>query len=80
MQTCVVCNPRASVCCIVYLHASCSHMQSTYFTVQELEARKLRHSRLGIKFHLRDLLGKGELESKPTTVGPLISLRSLRDR
>ena len=55
-------------------------MQSTYFTVQELEARKLRHSRLGIKFHLRDLLGKGELESKPTTVGPLISLRSLRDR
>ena len=49
-------------------------------TAQELEARKLRHSRLGIKFHLRDLIGKGELESKPTTVGPLISLRSLRDR
>eukprot|EP00246_Nothoceros_aenigmaticus_P017964 TRINITY_DN9162_c0_g1_i2.p1 TRINITY_DN9162_c0_g1~~TRINITY_DN9162_c0_g1_i2.p1 ORF type:complete len:148 (-),score=21.04 TRINITY_DN9162_c0_g1_i2:74-517(-) len=38
----------------------------------ELNRRKLRYSQLDMRFHLRDLLGSGKLQSIETTVGPLI--------
>lgn len=38
----------------------------------QLAAKRLRFSPLGMKFHLRDLLGSGHLVEVPTTAGPLI--------
>eukprot|EP00245_Coleochaete_scutata_P004602 TRINITY_DN17349_c0_g1_i1.p1 TRINITY_DN17349_c0_g1~~TRINITY_DN17349_c0_g1_i1.p1 ORF type:complete len:243 (-),score=33.65 TRINITY_DN17349_c0_g1_i1:119-847(-) len=40
----------------------------------ELEKRKLRFTELGMRFHLRDMLGSTTLLSIPTNVGPLIRL------
>ena len=40
--------------------------------VKELEKRKLRDSRLGMQYHIRDLLGSGLLQKSNTTSGPLL--------
>ena len=40
--------------------------------VKELEKKKLRDSRLGMQFHVRDLLGNGQLQKSSTTSGPLL--------
>ena len=40
--------------------------------VKELEKRKLRDSRLGMQYHIRDLLGSGQLQKSNTTSGPLL--------
>jgi serine/threonine-protein kinase 19 len=40
--------------------------------VKELEKKKLRDSRLGMQFHIRDLLGNGQLQKSSTTSGPLL--------
>ena len=40
--------------------------------VRELEKKKLRDSRLGMQFHIRDLLGNGQLQKSSTTSGPLL--------
>ena len=42
--------------------------------VKELEKKKLRDSVLGIRFHVRDLLGSATLQQMQTTSGPLLRL------
>ena len=41
---------------------------------KELEKRKLRRTMLGLRFHLRDLVGAGALARVTTTVGTLLRL------
>ncbi len=40
--------------------------------VKELEKKKLNSSPLGVRWHIRDLLGSGVLMQTQTTVGPLL--------
>lgn len=42
--------------------------------VKELEKKKLRDSRMGMQFHIRDLLGSGQLLKSTTTSGPLLRI------
>lgn len=42
--------------------------------VKELEKKKLRDSRMGMHFHIRDLLGSGQLQKSNTTSGPLLRI------
>ncbi len=42
--------------------------------VKELEKKKLRDSRMGMQFHIRDLLGSGQLQKSTTTSGPLLRI------
>ena len=49
--------------------------------LRELCKKKLRSSTLGAKFHVRDLVGKGLLEIKQTTAGPMVkAIQSARRR
>lgn len=40
--------------------------------MKELEKKKLQSSPLGVRWHVRDLLGSGTLLQTQTTVGPLL--------
>ena len=40
--------------------------------MKELEKKKLHSSPLGVRWHVRDLLGSGTLLQTQTTVGPLL--------
>jgi len=42
--------------------------------VKELEKKKLRESRMGMQFHIRDLLGSGQVQKCSTTSGPLLRI------
>ena len=43
-------------------------------SVRELAARPLRSSLLGLRFHLRDLLGSGALSRVPTPAGEVLRM------
>ena len=42
---------------------------------RELDPRRLRHSTLGIGFHITDLVARSEAVEVPTAFGPLVRLR-----
>jgi serine/threonine-protein kinase 19 len=44
--------------------------------LKDLEKKKLRYSTLGINYHVKDLVGKGIVDSVDTTSGKLIRLVS----
>lgn len=39
---------------------------------RDLAGRKLQRSKLDVRFHVRDLVGHGDLERVATTAGPLL--------
>lgn len=48
--------------------------QYTEIPERDLEKRKLQRSLLGVRFHVRDMLGSGALLRLQTTVGPVLRL------
>eukprot|EP00468_Gymnochlora_sp_CCMP2014_P002259 CAMPEP_0167744156 /NCGR_PEP_ID=MMETSP0110_2-20121227/2423_1 /TAXON_ID=629695 /ORGANISM="Gymnochlora sp., Strain CCMP2014" /LENGTH=171 /DNA_ID=CAMNT_0007628623 /DNA_START=233 /DNA_END=748 /DNA_ORIENTATION=- len=47
--------------------------------LKELETKRLKRSRMGIKFHIRDMHGQNLLDFKETSVGTLVSVMKDED-